>query len=78
MGGARCWWLLPVIIATWETEMYRTLVQGQPRQIVLKAPISKNNQSKVNWRCGLSHRVPVLQVQGPEFKHQSHQKNKDK
>jgi hypothetical protein len=28
------------------------------------------------WRCGSSSRVPALQVQNPEFKPQSHQKQK--
>jgi hypothetical protein len=31
---ARYWWLTPVILATWESEIRRILVRGQPRQIV--------------------------------------------
>jgi hypothetical protein len=55
------------------------MVQGQSRQIVQETPISKNNQSKRDWRCGLSDRLPVLWVPtlqewSPEFKPQSHQK----
>jgi hypothetical protein len=40
-------WLTPVIPATWEAEIRRITVQGQPKQIVLKTPISKIT-SKMN------------------------------
>jgi hypothetical protein len=29
-----CWWLVPIILATWETEVRRMEVQDQARQIV--------------------------------------------
>jgi hypothetical protein len=30
----RCWWCIPVILATWEAEIRRIVVQGQPGQVV--------------------------------------------
>jgi hypothetical protein len=47
------------------------------------SPLLQNNQSKVNWKCGSSNRVPDLpvpdlQMQNPEFKPQSHKKKKKK
>jgi hypothetical protein len=38
-----------------------------------QGPISKNNQSQMDWRYGSRNRVPALQAQSPEFKSQSHQ-----
>jgi hypothetical protein len=37
IGG--CWWLMPVILTTWE--MNRIMVQGQPRQIAPETPPAK-------------------------------------
>jgi hypothetical protein len=31
---ARSWWLIPVILASWEAEIGRTVVQGQHGQTV--------------------------------------------
>jgi hypothetical protein len=40
----------------------------------LRDPHFQNNQSKMNWRCVSSGRVPASQVQSPEFKPQSYKK----
>jgi hypothetical protein len=38
--------LMPVILASQETEIRTTVVQSQPRQIVLQDPSSKNPSQK--------------------------------
>jgi hypothetical protein len=38
---ARRWWLTPVILVTWEAEIRRIRVRGQPRQIVHKTSSPK-------------------------------------
>jgi hypothetical protein len=35
------WWLTPVIPATWEADIRRIVVQGQPGKIVCKTPSPK-------------------------------------
>jgi hypothetical protein len=58
----RCKWLTSVIVATWEAEVWRITVQGQPRQ-----PVLQSNRSKMDWRYGWSSRTPALQAWSPEF-----------
>jgi hypothetical protein len=36
-----CQWLRPVILVTWEAEIRRITVQGQPRKIGHKSPCPK-------------------------------------
>jgi hypothetical protein len=68
---------MPVILSTWESEIRRITVQGQPEEIVCETPSPKKKkkkaQSNMHWRFGSSSRMPALQVQSPEFKPQSHQ-----
>jgi hypothetical protein len=45
---------MPIILVTWEAEIGRITVQGQPGQIVHETPFPKNNQSKIDWRTGSS------------------------
>jgi hypothetical protein len=52
----RYWWLARESQLTWEAENKRIVVQGQSRQIVREntpKPHLQNNQSKMDWRCGL-------------------------
>jgi hypothetical protein len=58
---ARCWWLTPVILATWEAEIRRIMVRSQPRHSS-RDPISKDTSQK--------RAREVTQGEGPEFKPQ--------
>jgi hypothetical protein len=37
-NATEAFWFMPIILATWEAEVGRTVVQGQPRQGVCKTP----------------------------------------
>jgi hypothetical protein len=49
---ARCWWFTPVILATWEVEIRRIVVQSQPRANSSRDPISKKLNIKKGWWSG--------------------------
>jgi hypothetical protein len=38
---ARCWWLMPVILTSWEAEIRRIEIQDQSRQIGHETPSPK-------------------------------------
>jgi hypothetical protein len=54
----RHWWLIPEILAMWETEIGRIVVWGQPWQIVWEIPISKITRAK--WIGGVAQVVEHL------------------
>jgi hypothetical protein len=49
-------------VATWEAEIGRIVVQGQPRQIVHEIPISKIIRTK--WTAGMAQVVECLVRKG--------------
>jgi hypothetical protein len=68
-------WLTPIILGTWETEIRKIDGWGLPGKSSWD-PISKNNQNKMEWRCGSNSRAPALKAWSYEFKHQSYIKKK--
>jgi hypothetical protein len=53
---ARCWWLMSVILATWEVKIGKMVVQGQPGPIIHETPaISKIMRAK--WTGGVAQTV---------------------
>jgi hypothetical protein len=77
ISSARCQWLTPVILATWEAEIRRITVQSHSKQIVHKTPVSKTTRAK--WTGGVTQAIEDLFCKhSPEFKSQSHQKKKEK
>jgi hypothetical protein len=49
---------MPVILATWEAEMERMVMRGQPGQIVLQTPIS--NITRAKWTGSVVQAVEHL------------------
>jgi hypothetical protein len=40
------WWLVPVILTTWEAEIRRIMIQGQHEEIVCETPSLKITRAK--------------------------------
>jgi hypothetical protein len=58
-ANAKCFLLLPIILATWEAEIGRIKVQGQLGEIVYETPpISKITRAK--WAGGVAQAVQCL------------------
>jgi hypothetical protein len=49
---------MPIILATWEAEIGKIVVQVQPRKIVHETPISKITRAK--WTGGVAQVVEHL------------------
>jgi hypothetical protein len=49
---------MPIILDTWEAEIRRISIQGQPKQIVLETPSPKLICAK--WTGGVAHAVECL------------------
>jgi hypothetical protein len=67
----RCQWLIPVILATWETE---TVKSEASLGKYFTRPNPQNKYSKMYRMCVSRGRGPALQVQSSEFKSHSHKK----
>jgi hypothetical protein len=48
---AGCWWLTLILIATWDSEIGRTVMPGQPGQKVCKNPSQQKNLGMVAHTC---------------------------
>jgi hypothetical protein len=58
------WWLMPIIVATWDAEIRRIMVQSQPRLKTKKArSYLKNSQHENGWWSGLSGSVPARECE---------------
>jgi hypothetical protein len=64
---ARHQWFLPVILTTWEAEIGRIIVQGQPRQKVCKTPfkpIAGHSSIHLSFQSVQTAKVERLMVPG--------------
>jgi hypothetical protein len=52
------WWLMMIILASWEVEIGKITVWGKPRQIVQWDPISKVTRAK--WTGGVAQVLEFL------------------
>jgi hypothetical protein len=60
---------MPVILATWEAEIWRIMVWGQPRQTVHETPPTlQNNQRKIDWSTYFASLKPWVQTPIPTKK----------
>jgi hypothetical protein len=61
---AGCQWLTPVILATWQAEIRRIVVPGQPRQTFVRHNLSEKNLGVVVHAChpsdGGKHKIGEL------------------
>jgi hypothetical protein len=55
-------WFMSVNLATWEAEIRKIEVCGQPRQITLETPISKITRAK--WTGSMDQEVECLLCKG--------------
>jgi hypothetical protein len=74
---AGCWSFMPVILATWKAEIWPITHSKRAQTNSSYRPhLSKNTQSKMDWRCVSIGKELALQVRGLEFKLQFHKKKK--
>jgi hypothetical protein len=59
LSWGRAWWLMSIILATWEAEIRRITVQSHPKTNSLWDPISKIPNTKYTWWSGSRGRLPA-------------------
>jgi hypothetical protein len=52
---AEFWWLTPVILATWEAEIRRIMLWGQPGEKGSQDPISTEKAGVLIYACHVSY-----------------------
>jgi hypothetical protein len=58
ISRTRCWWLMPVILATWEAKIGRIEVWGRAKANSSQDPISKI--TRVKWTGGITQAIECL------------------